>query len=107
MKQDKNIVLTILEKKNNNFGKKHTDQVKKKISDTNKGRKRSEIFKEELKIRMMGNTFSKLNKILLDTNMGIYYESINKAAIALNIKYSTLKAMLSGRFKNKTNLIYV
>ncbi len=45
--------------------------------------------------------------VLLDINNGIYYDSIKQASECFNIKYSTLKGYLSGKCKNKTNLIIV
>ena len=46
-------------------------------------------------------------KIVLDTQTGIFYESCKEAALAYDIKHSTLKSMLNGSNKNKTNLIYI
>lgn len=45
-------------------------------------------------------------KLVLDTQTGIYFDYIKDAAIAYNLKYSTLVGALNGRGKNNTNLIY-
>lgn len=45
-------------------------------------------------------------KIVLDTSNGIFYESVKEASCLLKINYSTLRSMLQGHRKNKTNLIY-
>lgn len=89
------------------LGKKHTEEAKLKMSKSSKGKKKSKEHTSNIIKGLKGNTYSKLSKILLDTQSGIYYDSINKASFALDINYSTLKAMLQNRFKNKTNLIFV
>lgn len=89
------------------LGKKHSEESKLKMSNSHKGKIMTEIHKSNISKVLIGNIYSKLSKMLLDTQSGIYYDSINKASIALNINYNTLKAMLSNRFKNKTNLIFV
>ncbi len=44
--------------------------------------------------------------LVLDTQTGIFYDSIKDAAIAKNIKKRTLAAKLKGDYKNNTGLIY-
>lgn len=46
-------------------------------------------------------------KKVLDTENNIIYNNISAASDATGLKYSTLRAMLCGIFKNKTKLIYV
>jgi hypothetical protein len=46
-------------------------------------------------------------KLVIDLETGIYYESARLAAIAKNMKHSTLKSMLNGTNKNITSLLYV
>ena len=89
------------------LGKTHSEESKLKMSESHKGKIMTEEHKNNISKVLIGNTYSKLSKILLDTQSGIFYDSINKASVALNINYSTLKAMLQNRFKNKTNLIFV
>jgi hypothetical protein len=50
---------------------------------------------------------NKLSKIVLDTQSGIYYESIKEASIAIDTPYKYLSRMLSGVRKNKTSLCLV
>lgn len=45
-------------------------------------------------------------KIVLDTYTGIFYDCAVDAAKAFNMNKYTLRAMLNGQNKNKTNLIY-
>ena len=45
-------------------------------------------------------------KIILNTQTGIFYESIKEAAELLGYKYNNLSQYLRGKNKNKTNLIY-
>lgn len=47
------------------------------------------------------------NKIILDTQTGIYYYGTEDAARAKNINANTLRAKLSGHSKNNLSLIYV
>jgi hypothetical protein len=46
------------------------------------------------------------SKIVLDLFSGVYYNSAKEAAEYIGIKHSTLKSMLNGTNKNRTNLIY-
>ena len=92
--------------KNPRYGKKLAKETKEKISKANKGRIQSKELNQAQSERMLGNRHSKLSKKVLDTNTGITYDSVNKAAIALNINYSTLKCYLNNKFKNKTTLKY-
>lgn len=56
------------------------------------------------KCHMYGN---KINaKLVLDTSTGIFYDSAKEAAECFGIKHSSMKSMLNGSFKNRTNLIY-
>lgn len=89
------------------LGRKHSEESKLKMSKSHKGKKKSKEHRNNIIKSLKGNTYSKLSKIVLDTQSGIYYDSINKASFALDINYNTLKAMLQNRFKNKTNLIFV
>ncbi len=49
---------------------------------------------------------SVLSKIILDLKTGIYYFGTREASISNKINQGTLRAMLNGRIKNKTSLIY-
>ena len=54
---------------------------------------------------MIGNRHPR-SKLTLDLNTGIFYECLREASESLDIKYTTLKAMMQGVNKNRTNLIY-
>lgn len=82
-----------------NIGKKLSEETKKKISNSNKGRKLSEETKNKLKIANQ--------KIVIDLETGIFYDSVKEAAETFGYKYSTLKSWLNGNNKNKTNLKYI
>lgn len=88
----------------------HTDEAKRKIGEAsrgnkyNLGKKLADEFRKKLSIQRL----NKVNiKTVLDTNMGIYYDSLKLACIALNLNYKTTSNRLRGRTKNDTNLIYV
>ena len=48
----------------------------------------------------------KANKIVLDTQTGIYYDSVKEASNSSIFRYKYLIHMLSGHSKNKTSFIY-
>lgn len=75
------------------YGKKHNAETLKKIRDT---------YDKNFKPNQFRDGF-----LLLDLSTGIFYNSIGEASFCLCIKKPTLKAMLSGKFKNKSNLIKV
>lgn len=72
--------------KSPHFGKKHSDERRKKI-----GRKLGD------------HPFARL---VLDTSTGIYYSCAKEAAVAIGVNYATLRDYLVGRSKNRTSLIY-
>lgn len=47
------------------------------------------------------------SKIVLDTQSGIFYDSVWEAAKSTNFSKSHLAAMIRGDYENKTNFIYV
>ena len=80
------------------FGRSHSSETKKKMSEKAKGRVMSDYSKRKLSI---AKGFCVLNTF---TNQK--YSSIKDASIYEGLNYNTLKAKLSGRIKNNTNLIY-
>ena len=85
--------------KNPFFGKKHSEKTIELLRENAKNNIKSiRVFKQANIARQ---------HLLLNTQTGIYYESIREASCLLFIKNSTLKAMLSGRFRNNSNLIKV
>lgn len=83
-------------------GIKCSDETKKKISAAHKGRKAS----SDVKLKLSEASTSKV--LVLDTQNGIYYNSIKEAAILNGINISTLNHWLDGKISvNKSNLIRV
>lgn len=83
-----------------NKGKNWSEESKIKMSESSKG---SVTWNKGLK----SNSVTHNAKIVLCLQTGIYYLSSTQAAIAYNMKRTTLQAMLNGQNKNKTNMIYV
>jgi group I intron endonuclease len=74
------------------------------------GVKRSKEWKENQsslmkKIAKRGENNNK-SKLIIDISTGIYFVNIREASEMLNVNYSTLKNMINGSSKNRTNLIY-
>ena len=97
---------------------KPSDETKRKMSETAKGRILSNKTKKKMsKVRIgykhpqkaIDNMIGVIGgvRLILDISTGIYYESITEAANVLNMKRTTLNEQLIGRNKNKTNLRYV
>jgi hypothetical protein len=86
--------------------KKRLDMLGNKHSVDNKtwvGKKHS----QESKNKMSLNNPKINSKIVMDTEYGIFYNSVREAAELLGYKKATLASYLNGNLKNKTNLIYV
>jgi group I intron endonuclease len=85
--------------------KKHTDITRAKMSKTRKGRKHSPEHSLAISLSRKGKPLS-TSKWVLNTETGIFYESIANAAYYHNIKnVSYLGRKLNGKEKNNTNLI--
>ena len=78
-----------------------SEEHKRKLSKAKLGSQRS----EETKSKISQNSNKK--KLVLDTESGVFYESVKEAAKAYLINYSYLVSMLCGDARNKTKLIYV
>ena len=63
------------------YGKKFSDQYKKKLSDAKKGKKRNPEIMKKL--------HEKLRKKILDVESGIVYNSLNELAQSYNVHNST------------------
>lgn len=89
------------------IGKKHTKETiakltGRKVSDEHLKKIRSHRHTDETKKKLKNRILH--GKLVLDTHMGIFYESIALAAKAFNINKKTLHNRLTGISKNKTNL---
>jgi group I intron endonuclease len=82
-------------------GRKMSDEAKKNMSLSQTGRKHSEETKKKMSLNN-NNT-----KIILDIDSGVFYFGTKEASLYNCINRHTLKNMLNGNKKNKTNLIYV
>lgn len=76
-------------------GKKLSDNHKKNISEKLKGKIPNNFHILE----------SMKSKIILDTNYGLFHNSIKEAAKFYNVSSSYISLILSGSRKNKLNLI--
>jgi|688.fasta_scaffold360728_2 hypothetical protein len=85
-----------------NLGIPHTPNAKLKMSRVKLSKNNIAWNKGLKKVNGITNA-----KIILDFKTGIYYDSAIEASNILGYKYSTLKGMLNGNCKNKTNLNYV
>lgn len=81
-------------------GRKATEEAKINMSLAQKGRKHS----SETLLKMSLN--NKDIKVILDINSGVFYFGTKEAAFYNSMNRHTLKNMLNGNKKNKTNLIY-
>jgi hypothetical protein len=114
--QDKNKKKQNYIKENHHFYNKNlTESHKEKIKNSSIGRKVSKdtITKkiENHPSRKEGYTpptlgMSLPKRLILDVEFGIFYNTVKEAANLYSIKVPTLTAMLNGRNKNKTTLIY-
>lgn len=91
-----------LGEKNNFFGKTHLEETKEKIRVFQTGRKHSLEHRQKVSL----NNAKNKAKIVLDLQSGVFYESAKEVSDLYNIKHSTLRAMLNGTNKNKTNYTY-
>jgi hypothetical protein len=89
-----------------NKGKIISDETKEKLRQNNLGKKASDKTKEKMSLIHKGLPVHN-QKIVLNLETGIFYDSINKAAISININKGILRDWLVGRYKNKSNFILV
>jgi hypothetical protein len=91
-----------------------SEETKRKISENSKGRSswnKGIPFSEESKMKMSNSKKGKKtlgdnpnSKIVLNTENGIYYNTLKEAAISLNMGYSSFKEKIK---INKINFKYV
>ena len=85
-------------------GKKHTEEAKAIIKE----KRAKQVFSAETLVKKSNAVKGAKNpfaKKILDTENNIIYDTMKAAADSLDIKYTTLSAMLNGYCKNKTNFI--
>lgn len=75
------------------YGKEVSQEIKDKIRQT--------LIKTD---RKRGN--SPTSKLVLDTQTGVFYESLKDAAEAISVEYKKLSSMITNKIRNKTSMIY-
>ena len=84
-----------------------TIESRKKMSISSTGKKMSEEAKEKMSIFWKNCKTKNSCKIVLDTQTGIFYNSLREASQYYNFSYTCLTSMITGQNPNKSNLIYV
>lgn len=79
-----------------------SQETKDRISNSQSGKKHSEETKKKISLKSRG----RFNRKVIDTETGEVFDSLKDAALFLNIKYKALHSMVSGKYKNKTNIKY-
>ena len=97
---------TILKLKLNRQNSIMPNDTKEKISKTLKGRKFSKETIEKMKSAQLGEKHPNAKKIVNTLNNKLYC-SVKEAALDNNVKYSSLYAMLTNRYVNKTSLKFL
>jgi len=87
--------------RNVQLGKKHSKERIEKMKKAITGQKRQ--FSEE-GMQKLKNVVSKQ---VIDTKTNKIFKNIKEAALYLNMKRTTLNAMLAGQSRNKTNIVYM
>lgn len=86
----------------------HSEETKNKIANSKKGcisPNKGNIYSYERTLKS-SNLFRK-GFLILDKELGIFYNSIKEASEVYGIKRTTLNAMLKGQNPNKTNLTII
>lgn len=97
------------------YGKKHTEESRRKMSLSGRGKKKSNITKSRMSESKKGGknpmygVLPKVARLVLDLETGIYYDSIKEAAFSKSIKETTLRGYLNEKSKyiNKTSFIKI
>lgn len=88
-------------------GRRHSSETKEKQRIGSTGRRHSEVTKQKLRDKNTGVSVDKLKKLLINTETGIYYLGVKEAAESVDITRTALIDRLLGRVRNYTNLKYV
>lgn len=88
-------------------GKKHTQETKDKLSKMLKGRKNTPEQIAKMAATKTGMKNEGRAKQIINLETGIIYRTVSEAADSVNMKRTTLNAMLKGQNINKTNLQYL
>ena len=83
-----------------------SNETKEKLRQFNLGNKATNETKIKMSLSHKGRTVHN-QKIVLNLQTGIYYDSIKKAAVSININKGLLRDWLVGKYPNKSNFILV
>ena len=86
---------------------KHTEEVKEKMSKTHLGVPLQKHHADAIRASRKYGKEHWRSKAVIDTLTGEVYGSVKIAAESNNMKHTTLWTILSGKVKNKTNMIYL
>lgn len=87
-------------------GLKRSPESIKKSSDSRRGMKYSDDFKENIRKRQTGGGNS-MAKLVLNTETGIFYTSLKEAAESIGFTANRMNHYMNGRTKTKLPFIYV
>lgn len=101
-----------------NKGKKMSDESRKKMSLAKSGKSGTEQFYKSCHMSNLGKKFTKEHKlkislsnknakIVLDLSTGVYYNSSAELSRLYNFKHSTIRSKLNGHSNNNTQFRYV
>lgn len=81
-------------------------EARKKLPHPFVGKHHSEETKNKIKLKKIRCTTGRGKKVIC-SNTGVIYETIEKAALALSLPYSSLRYRLTGKLKNNTSLKFI
>jgi hypothetical protein len=87
-------------------GWRHTDETKEKMSKSHKGKVFSDKTLKKFSEAKMGDKNHK-SKIIINTQTGVFYNTVTEAANSLGWKRTRLQAQLDGQNKNNTYLKFI
>lgn len=80
-------------------GRKHSEESKKRMSEASMGKKMPQIMRDKMR------TNNAMSIIVLNTQNGIFYESMALAAESINLRVHCLRDRINGKIMNKTPFI--
>lgn len=90
-------------RRNNQTGKKQSDETKEKIRKSRLGKKLSEETKQKMLIKRSGGNSCRAKKVV-DIETGIIYDCLKDATKKLGLVYDTIRNRMNGYNNQKTNL---
>lgn len=101
---------------NHFYGKTHTEETKRKISESRIGKKFPKLSESKKGIKASDETRKKMSKArsyggaplaktILDTNTGVFYSCAKEVSDLYGFAASTFRARMNGNIKNNTQFI--